>query len=172
MALSCVLLRAAQASYDVVVLKDEMSIQIRRVYDLQLALFQSLIDESVAAGFRHLARLRDEWIAGENRFDQEGEVLFAAESNRKIIGVCGLNRNPYDTASRVGRVRRLYVADSFRRQGVGKALVLNVVAAARPHFTALEVRTHSQEADAFYRALGFTAVLVKHATHRIELHSE
>lgn len=146
-----------------------MSIEIQRVRDLQLAWLQWLIAESEAEGFRHLHRLRDEWLSGHNRFDQEGEALFIAQSGPNVVGLCGLNRNPFDTTSRTGRVRRLYVAFDYRRQGIGRALVSRVLEAARPHFTALEVRTNSQEADAFYRALGFIPVASEHATHRLEV---
>jgi ribosomal protein S18 acetylase RimI-like enzyme len=148
-----------------------MSVVIRRARDLQLASLQKLIAESEVGGFRHLLRLRDEWLSGQNRFDREGEALFIAEAGVAIVGLCGLNRSPFDSTSRTGRVRRLYVANANRRQGIGTALVSAILEAARPHFAALEVRTNSREADAFYRALGFVAVLSEHATHKIELNN-
>jgi hypothetical protein len=46
--------------------------------------------ESEANGFRMIARLRTEWTEGTNRFDREGEVLFGAHLDGRLIGVGGL----------------------------------------------------------------------------------
>jgi ribosomal protein S18 acetylase RimI-like enzyme len=44
---------------------------------------------------------------------------------------------------------------SYRRQGIGRALVKQVIANARLSFARLHVRTDSVMADQFYRSLGF-----------------
>jgi GNAT superfamily N-acetyltransferase len=99
--------------------------------------------------------LLDDWQSGRNRFAQPGEGLFVAQSGERIIGVCGLNVDPYANDPAVGRVRHLYVLSAFRRQGVGRRLVHEVIAAARGHFRSLRLRTDSPDAARFYSALGF-----------------
>jgi ribosomal protein S18 acetylase RimI-like enzyme len=110
-------------------------------------------------------------LSGDNLFDRPGEAFFVAEVDGQLVGVCGLNRNPYDPGSRIGRVRRLYVARAYRRQGIATELVSSVIHVAASHFDELEVRTKTEEASAFYRSLGFLPVARVHATHVLEQRS-
>ena len=60
----------------------------------------------------HGAALRgchEEWRTGTNRFDRPDEALFGAWAKGQLVGVCGLNIDPYRGDDRVGRVRHLYV---------------------------------------------------------------
>src|SRR5438128_1732301 len=100
-----------------------------------------LVAESEREGLAFLRRLVKEWESGDNRFDQPGEALFAAVSGDGVVGVCGLNVDPYLPAGRVGRVRHLYVAAGFRRRGIGAGLVAAVILAARGAFDRLRLRT-------------------------------
>ena len=52
-------------------------------------------------------------------------------------------------------MRHLYVLRSVRRLGVGRALVGEVVQAARGPFDRLRLRTENPAAAALYEALGF-----------------
>ena len=115
----------------------------------------ALVAESEAAGLRLVRRLVDEWATGVNRFDRPGEGLFGAWVDGQLIGVCGLNVDPYTVEARVGRVRHLYVLSRFRRRGVGRRLIAEVVAAARGPFDTLRLRTSNPEAARLYEALGF-----------------
>jgi GNAT superfamily N-acetyltransferase len=133
-----------------------MDVTIHKVEDLAHWCLDGLIAESSALGFRFLRRLADEWYAGTNRFDGPGEALFMATCNRTVVGVCGLNIDPYAQDARTGRVRHLYVVARCRRAGVGQALVAQVVAAASPTFARLTLRSNTAEGDAFYRAIGFS----------------
>jgi GNAT superfamily N-acetyltransferase len=129
-----------------------------------------LVAESEAAGFRFMRRLTDEWASGANRFDRPREALFAAVSGTLVVGVCGLNVDPYTGESGVGRVRRLYVLSACRRQGLGRLLLQAVVAAARGHFRLLRLRAEGEAAGRFYQALGFRACAgVADCTHVLEL---
>lgn len=78
-----------------------------------------------------LDRLQQEWKEGTNRFDQAGEILLLAIQNQQVVGVCGLNRDPYTDNDRVGRVRRLYVSVDSRRRGIGRLLVTEIQTTAR-----------------------------------------
>jgi GNAT superfamily N-acetyltransferase len=94
-----------------------------------------LLEESLAEGFQFLARLRSDWHAGANRFGGAGEAFFTARRQGSLVGVCGLNVDPYAGDPAIGRLRRLYVTIRSRRHGVGRALVSAALAHARPHFT-------------------------------------
>jgi ribosomal protein S18 acetylase RimI-like enzyme len=148
----------------------EVTPSIRRVRDLAPDDLADLAAESERSGFRFVRRLLDEWVAGVNRFDRPGEALFVAFVGGRVVGVCGLNLDPYDAGPRVGRVRRLYVLSTHRRAGVGRRLVMEVIAAARGAFDRLRLRTDNPEATRFYERLGFRPCAgVGDCTHVLEL---
>ena len=145
-------------------------VTIVRITDLELNALQESREESLREGFQFLERLCKEWASGDNRFEASGEALFVAVAKDHIVGICGLNRDPYACDPRAGRVRRLYVAPAYRRQGVGQALLESVVTHARGHFSLLRVRTEA--ADRFYTAHGFRRVDSEaDVTHVLELAS-
>jgi GNAT superfamily N-acetyltransferase len=72
-----------------------------------------------------------------------------------VVGVCGLNIDPYTANEGVGRVRHLYVLSAFRRRGVGRGLTAAVIEAARGRFGQLRLRTANPEAARLYEAIGF-----------------
>jgi GNAT superfamily N-acetyltransferase len=147
-----------------------MDVVVERLADLPLEALAALVSESEQAGFRFVRRLLDEWVAGANRFDRPGEALFAAMAGGRLIGVCGLNVDPYAADRRAGRVRRLYVLAPFRWLGVGRRLVEAVVASAQGVFASLRLRTESAAAAAFFERLGFQRLVgVPDCTHRLEL---
>jgi uridine kinase len=115
----------------------------------------ALVAESEAQGLRFVRRLGEEWTSGTNRFDRPGETLLVARQAGQIVGVCGLNVDPYAGAPRIGRVRHLYVRRSVRRLGVGRALLEEIVRAARGPFDHLRLRTANPAAAALYETLGF-----------------
>jgi len=132
-----------------------------------------MIAESVNTGFLAVQRLADEWASGANRFNRNGEALFIAKRDNCIIGVCGLNIDPYATNSATGRVRHLYVMLEHRRRGIGRVLVERVVDEASLNFDRLHLRTHSDVADRFYRAIGFTPHYGdEYCTHTLQVKAE
>jgi len=130
---------------------------------------QALLADSLADDQSMVRRLWKEWKNGGNTFALPGEALFGAFADRTLVGVCGLNRDPYTGQADVGRLRHLYVHRSWRRAGAGRALVERSVAEARRCFRLVELRTISPEADRFYRRLGFTRVDRLFATHELPL---
>ncbi len=130
-------------------------IAIERIASLPIDRLSALLTEADASGFHALCRLQSEWQSGVNRFDKRGEALFIATDDRRVVGVCGLNREPYLSDPMVGRIRHLYVALDRRRKGIGSRLVREVMEAASDHFARLRLRTDSPDADCFYRSLGF-----------------
>lgn len=127
-----------------------------------------LIRLSLRDDFRALQRMREDWVSGSNRFDRPGEALFEARVGSRLIGLCGLNRDPYMQAPKVGRVRHLYVHPDFRRRGVGRLLVSKIVECASRSFVRVRLRTSGADADQFYVAIGFRRVVGEpNATHEM-----
>ncbi len=130
--------------------------------------FQPLEDESLSDGFRFLQKMRREWESGDNRFDREGEMVFGAFDREKLIGIGGLNRDPYANEATVGRIRHLYVLREYRKRGVGAALVREIILKAKPQFSKLRLRTDTLNAAKFYESIGFRPVVEDSATHQLE----
>jgi GNAT superfamily N-acetyltransferase len=128
---------------------------IERLHDWPVDGLDVLLAESEQASFRFVRRLVEEWASGANQFDRPGEALFGAWVGGQLVGVCGLNVDPYAPEERVGRVRHLYVLSSSRRLGVGRRLVAEVVEAARGRFDDLRLRTENPTAAVFYETVGF-----------------
>ncbi|WP_061706669.1 GNAT family N-acetyltransferase [Pseudenterobacter timonensis] len=125
--------------------------------------FIALKAESFASEFNMLRRLEENWLRGENRFNAPGEKLLGAFLNGKLVGICGLNRDPFSEQPRAGRIRHLYISEKCRRMGIGKQLLAAVMADAGIWFDFLN--THAPAtADAFYRKAGF---IVVHGESRI-----
>jgi GNAT superfamily N-acetyltransferase len=147
-----------------------MDVLIERLTDYSPDVLAALVAESEQAGLRFVRRLADEWAVGINEFDEPGEAVFGAWVGGRLVGVCGLNIDPWTPDSGVGRVRHLYVLAEFRRRGVGRRLVDAVITAARGRFRLLRLRTDGEEAAAFYERLGFRRVVGAPAcTHVREL---
>lgn len=131
-----------------------------------------LVTNALGENFRALLRLRDGWRDRSNRFAEQGEGLFAARLGSGLVGLCGLNRDPFTTAEGVGRLRHLYVSPAYRRRGVGSALVADILAYAKAHFRTVRLRTDRTDANTFYLALGFNVTPGNpDATHEIDLTS-
>jgi len=146
-----------------------MTLEIQRIRYLPIQEFTEMLAESKMAGFRAIDRLVTDWETGINRFDRPGEALFIARKGNRILGVCGLNHDPYTDPSQTGRVRRLYVMQDSRRQGVGQILVHRVIEAATLSFDRLHVRTTNPIAAQFYQSLGFMPCHDEAVTHTLNL---
>lgn len=145
-------------------IRSGMDIRIEQAAALNAEL-DPLVAEADADGHLFMRRLRDEWVSGSNRFDRSGEKLMTARVGDRLVGVGGLNRDPYAQAPGIGRLRHLYVARDARCRGVGALLVRAILAGADAHFTLIRLRTDSVEAAAFYARLGFQGTNDANATH-------
>lgn len=134
--------------------------------------FQALKEESRLEGYWMLVTLAKGWTSGDNRFLKRGEVLYGAWQGRQLVGVCGLNIDPYLCDRSQGRVRHLFVSAAHRRNGLGRLLVEAVIDRARQHFAVLNTRA-PKEAFPFYESLGFQrAEEQEFVTHRMMLRHE
>jgi GNAT superfamily N-acetyltransferase len=145
-------------------------IQIIRLLQFVPSELGGLVTESELQEFAFLRRLITDWDSGANRFALYGETLFAAQDRGIMVGVCGLNVDPYVSDRGIGRVRHLYVLASRRRQGIGRRLVTQVIVSATRSFRMLRLRTDSPAAATFYEALGFEPCTDAACTHRLLLH--
>lgn len=116
-------------------------------------------------GYRFVDRLQQDWNAGTNRFDKSGEVLLGARVDDRYIGVGGLNFDPFTVDATVGRIRHVYVCPSYRRSGLGFALVKALIGHARKAFSVVRLRTENPDAARLYERLGFVPVQHPDATH-------
>jgi GNAT superfamily N-acetyltransferase len=148
-------------------------VAIERLSALQPECLATLIAESERGGLRFVRRLADDWTSGANRFAQPGEALFVARSGEHVVGVCGLNVDPYAAEPNVGRVRHLYVLSAYRRLGIGQQLVATIIETARGRFERLRLSTSNPEAARLYERLGFRPRADDgHCTHAMEMSRE
>ena len=127
--------------------------------------FARLRNEAVDHGFRFLARLEDSFLSGRNRFDKSGEVLSFVYDGRDLIGVGGVNIDPYENERSIGRLRHLYLGKTHRRSGYGRALVDHLLQISARSFHLFTLRSDTEAAAAFYEAIGFTRVEGPNRTH-------
>jgi len=142
---------------------------IHEVTDLVTADLTEILIESTEKGFRHIHRLIHDYNKGINRFQLDNEALFVCRIGHRVIGVCGLNQDPFSNKD-IGRIRRLYVLEEFRGQGVGRRLVEAVIHRARGHYSKLVLRTDNPRSGEFYKRLGFReSQNDEQITHEIDL---
>jgi len=124
---------------------------------------------AAAEGFRFVDKLVEDWLSAANRFDRPNELFLGAFRERRLLGVCGLNHDPYTGQESVGRLRHLYVRPDARRNGVASALIKYILGEAETVFQLVRLRTDTHEAAEFYTRLGFTTVRDAAASHAIRL---
>lgn len=135
---------------------------VSRLLSLPAAL-AALEREAVSEGFGMITRLQKEWESGTNRFDREGEILLGSFRADRLLGIGGLNHDPYINDPRVGRLRHLYVMKNERRAGIGRSLVEGILGHATSNFDS--VRLWTDRAASFYDCLGFARVSGPKVTH-------
>ncbi|MCM3638100.1 GNAT family N-acetyltransferase [Sporosarcina luteola] len=134
-----------------------MAYLVERVENLNSLDITELVQESEKEGYRFVTRLVNEFEDGTNTFNKPGEVLFCVRNNAgSIVAIGGINQSPFSQEIDEGRLRRFYVLDEVRRNGVGTLLLQSIIDHAKHHFKEITVRTDSAKADAFYRAGGFS----------------
>ena len=125
-------------------------IRIERVIDVLPAGFETLRAEARHEGHTMIETLAAGWTAGALRFNQPGEALFAARVGTALAGVGGLTQEPAIPGAL--RMRRFYVRAGYRRGGVGRALVGELLRQAARPITA----NAASGSERFWEAFGFT----------------
>ena len=152
-----------------------MQIEISgRIMDIQLTNvtpdspgFAELKSQSMAEGFNMLRRLEDNWLSGQNRFDRPGEKLIGASLDGLIVGVCGLNVDPFTLKTGIGRLRHLYVDSGWRKRQVGSALLSEILKDSGHWFDFINTNA-PPSAFTFYERAGFIALTgIEKVTHHL-----
>jgi GNAT superfamily N-acetyltransferase len=128
--------------------------QIDYLLDCEL---NHLIKESKEDGFRFVERLVNDYQNGTNTFNHFGEGLFGIFNNDgALIGIGGLNIDPFSNDLSIGRIRRFYVRKAYRRNGIGSLLVNTIIEEAKRYYHILVLHTDTEQGDKFYSSLGFS----------------
>lgn len=134
-----------------------MNYVVQQIENLRTIDISRLVKESEDEGYRFVTRLVNEYEDSSNTFDERGEGLFCVQNNvGEVVAIGGINQSPFSENHEVARLRRFYVLQAYRRQGVGTLLQNAIIEHAKKHFKEITVRTESAKADAFYRACGFS----------------
>ncbi|QNI35031.1 GNAT family N-acetyltransferase [Alloacidobacterium dinghuense] len=89
-----------------------------------------------------------------------------------LVAVGGLNCDPFAANPEIGRIRRVYVKQAWRNQGIGRALVTTLLAEARKHFRIVRLRAETSDAARMYEQIGFAPIANPDATHSITFDSK
>jgi len=116
--------------------------------------FGPLKSQSIAGGFNMLRRLEENWLSGDNRFDRPGESLMGAYVDGLLVGVCGLNIDPFVSETGIGRLRHFYVDREWRNRRIGSYLLKEILRGADRWFDVINTNAPSS-AFAFYERAGF-----------------
>lgn len=75
--------------------------------------------------------------------------------DNELIAIGGLNRDAFSNNPKVGRLRRFYVLQDYRRSGIGTLLLNELLMYAKNHFEAVVLYSDTEEASLFYCKNGF-----------------
>ncbi len=130
--------------------------EVKQIKNLLYVDLTCLVKESKEEGFRFLERLVKDYKNGTNNFNKPGESLFGAFNKEGVvIAIGGLNIDPFSNEQIIGRLRRFYVSKDYRRSGIGRLLLENIICDAKTNYKVLVLHTDTEQADKFYTSLGF-----------------
>ncbi len=93
-----------------------------------------LVEESTEEGFNFLIKLINEYESKRNTFSKTGECLYGIFREDKLISIGGLNQDPNTKGLKIGRLRRFYISKDYRRIGLGKLLLKQLLRHAEKYF--------------------------------------
>ena len=134
---------------------DLKDIHIQQIENLMEYEFSHLVQESEEEGFNFLIRLINEYKNKINVFNKTGECLYGVFQGDMLIGVGGLNEDPYTKDNKIGRLRRFYISRDYRRIGLGNLLLNQLLCHAEKYFEVIVLHTDTKQGDVFYTANGF-----------------
>ncbi|ADK05460.1 TPA: GNAT family N-acetyltransferase [Bacillus anthracis] len=142
-------------------------IHIQQIEDLMIYESDYFVQESKDEGFYFLIKLISEYENKINTFNKTGECLYGIFQGEKLIRIGGLNEDPYTGNNKIGRLRRFYISKDYRRIGLGKLLLNQLIShAEKDNFKVVVLHTDTKQGDAFYIANGFVkGELCKGSSH-------
>lgn len=146
-------------------------IHIQQIEDLMIYEHEYLVQESKDEGFYFLIKLISEYENKINTFNKTGECLYGIFHGEKLIGIGGLNEDPYIINNKIGRVRRFYIAKEYRRKGLGRLLLVRIISDAKKYFNIVVLNTDTVQGDKFYTSIGFVkGTKYMGASHYLDLY--
>ncbi|KAB2441143.1 GNAT family N-acetyltransferase [Bacillus luti] len=130
-------------------------IYIQQIEDLMIYEYDYLVQESKDEGFHFLVKLISEYENEINKFNKTVECLYGIFQGEKLIGIGGLNVDPYTENNKIGRLRRFYISKDYRRIGLGNLLLNRLLSHAEKYFQIVVLHTDTKQGNAFYLANGF-----------------
>ncbi|MRR42303.1 GNAT family N-acetyltransferase [Bacillus anthracis] len=130
-------------------------IHIQQIEDLMIYESDYLVQERKDEGFYFLIKIISEYEKKINTCNKTGECLYGIFQGEKLIGIGGLNADPYTENNKIGRLRRFYIAKDYRRIGLGKLLLNKLLSHAEKYFKVVVLHTDTKQGDVFYTANGF-----------------
>lgn len=141
-------------------------IHIQQIEELIKYEHDYLVQESKEEGFNFLIKLKSEYKNKTNTFNKTGECLYGIFQEEKLIGIGGLNEDPYSENNKIGRLRRFYISKDYRRIGLGNLLLKQLLSHAEKYFKVVVLHTDTKQGDTFYIANGFVkGKLFKGSSH-------
>lgn len=127
--------------------------------------FDVLLHSSLRTGVRNMALLSQNWEAGAERFDRQGEALYAARIGNRLVGIAGTTREQ-NYSEPAMRMRRLYVLPEYRRKGVARLLAQKCMDTGLKVAPILTCNARASEAAGpFWLSLGFSEIDLPNITH-------
>lgn len=148
-----------------------LDFKIEKITNLTTIDISHLMMESKEDGYHFLERLVNDYKNGANTFDKRGEGLYGVYNEKGIlIAIGGINIDPYLNDPEIGRLRRFYVLKEYRRKGIGRFLVNQILFAARRTFKEVVLHSDTDDVECFYTSLGFSKSFGDlNSTHHIKL---
>ncbi|WP_142344497.1 GNAT family N-acetyltransferase [Bacillus cereus] len=141
-------------------------IHIQQIEDLMIYEHDYLVQESKDEGFNFLIKLISDYENKINTFNKTGECLYGIFQGEKLIGIGGLNQDPYTENNKIGRLRRVYISKDYRRIGLGNLLLNWLLSHSEKYFKVVVLHTDTKQGDAFYTTNGFVkGELFKGSSH-------
>ncbi len=148
-------------------MEDFKVIKLKSLFHIDLT---HLVKESKEEGFRFLERLVNDYENGTNKFNNHGESLYGLFNKEGVlIAIGGLNIDPFSNDEKVGRLRRFYVSNDYRRNGIGRLLLSQIIYDAKNFFKVLVLYTDTEQGDKFYNSLGFQRKIFIQIQHIFKL---
>ena len=115
--------------------------------------FELLRHAAEGEAFDMLSTLATEWTNGTSRFDRNGEALVAVMDGDILVGMCGIQHDPYLPDAL--RMTRFYVRPSYRRRRVGWQIAAALLERPESQGRTITLQAPHSEAARFWEALGF-----------------
>ena len=129
-------------------------IHIQQIEDLMIYEHDYLVQESKDEGFYFLIKLISEYENKINTFNKTGECLYGIFQGEKLIGIGGLNEDPYTINNKIGRIRRFYIA-KIPKERIREVIISENYKRCEKHFNIVVLNTDTVQGDKFYTSSGF-----------------